>query len=160
MKNKKVKRNIFKTKNFYLILSLIMIITNPTYSQELKEVNVKVNCNNFMANVSFYCGGKDVRENKPFTDSPNPPRFNRSNECICGGAESIHNDHGWQCKNNVYKHILPNGTVMYSSNDDPSHFISSGDIINKCKWSFNAMDLLKAMPEIGTSRIDPNLIEY
>ncbi len=156
MKNKKVKRNIFKTKNLYLILSLIMIITNPTYSQELKEVNVKVSCNNFMANVSSYCGGKDVQENKPFTDSSNPPS-KWGDACVCG---DISVGKGWQCKNNVYKHILPNGTVMYSSNNDPSYFISSGDIINKCKWSFNTMDLLKAMPEIGTSRIDPNLIEY
>lgn len=156
MKNKKVKRNIFKTKNFYLILSLIMIITNPTYSQDLKEVNVKVNCNFKPAEIVFYCkGNAGAEQNKiSFTDSINPPSL-KGEDCICNP-----NSYGWQCKNNVYKHILSDGQVMYSGSNDPNHFINPRDIINKCKWSFNTMDLLKAMPEIGTSRIDPNLIEY
>ena len=51
---------------------------------------------------------------------------------------------------------MSDGSVMYSESVSWTHF----DKDAKCEGSFNPMDLLKAMPEIGISRVDPNLIEY
>ena len=69
-----------------------------------------------------------------------------SNTCAIGNSKDI------------YKHTLPNGKIMYSESNDPSRF--SYMLPSKCEAKMNAMDILESMPEIGISRVDPNLIEY
>ena len=126
-------------------------------SSALKNVEVKIDCSSLLSKVELYCWGKNVNKNKSFSDSSNPPvKWGADSLCICGDISA---GKGWYCNSNVYKHTLPNGLVMYSSSDDPKHFV--GDIVTtKCKLSFNPMDVLEALPEIGISRVDPNLIEY
>lgn len=127
-------------------------------SSALKNVEVKIDCSSVLSKVEKYCNGNDHPDNAAFSDSSTPPSINPywSGGCMCRNYTS---GKGWQCNSNVYKHTLPSGAVMYSSSDDPKRFV--GDMVTtKCKWSFNPMDVLEVLPEIGISRVDPNLIEY
>lgn len=155
MKNKIIRNNIFKVSKIYLMFAIISSIINPVYSQELKEVNVKVECKGGVKTVKVekYCNGYDKADYN-FTDSATAPflyaGFHRPT-CYTGSWNKIR-----FYKNDVYKHTMSDGSVMYSESASWTHF----DKDVKCEGSFNPMDLLKAMPEIGISRVDPNLIEY
>ena len=152
MKNKIIRNNIFKVSKIYLMFAIISSIINPVYSQELKEVKVMVECSGGVKTVKIekYCN--KYINGVPFKDSSTPPSIGSAhlhdNICYVEGAGSTLND--------VYKHIMSDGSVMYSESVSWTHF----DKDVKCEGSFNPMDLLKAMPEIGISRVDPNLIEY
>lgn len=149
MKNKIIRNNIFKVSKIYLMFAIISSIINPVYSQELKEVNVKVECKGGVKTVKVekYCNGVLWGSDVSFKDSSVPPGKNNVDVCLVNRFVN---------KKNVYRHTLTDGKVMYSESASWTHF--NEDV--KCEGSFNTMDLLKAMPEIGISRVDPNLIEY
>lgn len=125
-------------------------------SSALKNVEVKIDCKikASPANVIQHCkSGRygDYVYLHEFKDSSNAPALS--------GGGSCYINPGHYYREAVFKHTLSDGSVMYSESSDPYHFVGR----NTCaeyKGSFNPMDVLEALPEIGISRVDPNLIEY
>lgn len=138
MKTNKVKGNIFKV---ILITMFISVFGKQSYAQD-NIMNVEVKSE---YETSIYCfseTGVDVG----FTESTTPPptyKFGGEYNSlpICGNAPR-------ESMPTIYKHVSKkDGKTIYSVKPTMGLYV-------------NAMDILKAMPQIGTSRIDPNLIEY
>lgn len=165
MKNKIIRNNIFKGIK---ILSLIFVFGINNIYANTQPLKIITKCKKYDmtggssvagATVSLYCEAKgSIRAEYTFTDSPNPPRH-YFGTCCTKECSSLGDQ-----KNDVYKHILPTGDIMYSESSDPYHFTGSGDSpVKVCvEWEtlIDPIALLSAFPSIGQSRIDPNLIEY
>ena len=122
-------------------------------SSALKNVEVKIDCKikASPANVIQHCkSGRygDYVYLHEFKDSSNAPALS--------GGGSCYINPGHYYREAVFKHMLSDGSVMYSTSSDPNHFNN-----REVEYiELDVMDILKAMPEIGISRVDPNLIEY
>lgn len=155
MINKKIK-SIF-TKCIIFLIAIINI--NNLKAEELKEVKVKVRSKGNIS-VSLRCSAdngnycNEIIRN--FQDSDSIPQNIGAERGSCN-IKLGHNYYTYCVTQNIYKHTFPDGRIMYSASSAPNHFANS---LNNLEWYFNPMDLLKVMPEIGISRIDPNLIEY
>lgn len=178
MKNE-IKKHIFKEIKTILTFSLIIqaALINSLKSEELKEIKINIRYKNATPKVSKYCDRVDngyiyvydggaafqlICDRYDFKDSNIAPNkyTDRNNEVFC--LKKTNNIHGAECSNqNIYKHILPDNTIMYSTSSDPNHFKDKiNNYPDNLEGYISPMDLLKSMPEIGVSRVDPNLIEY
>ena len=139
MKTNKVKGNIFKV---ILITMFISVFGKQSYAQD-NSMNVEVKSE---YETSIYCLSESVPD-VDFTESTTaPPTYHLSINYqngikICGES-------GDKSMPTIYKHVSKkDGKTIYSIKPTMGLYV-------------NAMDILKAMPQIGTSRVDPNLIEY
>ena len=171
MKNKIIKKYIFKKFLIFnfktlhignalfinIFILMIMCFSNINFvnaqSPELKKIKVKFDCtlDQFQiktVKVEKYCEGARQSYDQNFVDRMSAPNVNWNGYCC------IDNLHYY--KNDIYKHTLSNGSVMYSESSSNTHFNKE----STCEISFDTMDILKAIPKIGVSRVDPNLIEY
>lgn len=137
MKTNKVKRNIFKV---ILITMFISVFGKQSYAQD-DSMNVEVKSE---YDSSIYCFADDVTDIPEFKDSNTPPptNLNHGTSILNCGSDK------YKSLPTIYKHVSKrDGKTIYSVKPTMGLYV-------------NAMDILKAMPQIGTSRIDPNLIEY
>ena len=139
MKTNKVNRNIFKV---ILITMFISVFGKQSYAQD-NSMNVEVKSE---YETSIYClqeYGIDIN----FEDSNNPPPVYYFN-IHSGTSLKICGKSSGESMPTIYKHVSKkDGKTIYSVKPTMGLYVK-------------AMDILKAMPQIGTSRIDPNLIEY
>lgn len=155
MKNE-IKKHIFKNQirkilNILFISSLI-VLTEAKQNIFAQQVKLKYSKGK-ATSVNLYCKGHinpdgNCKSYIGFADSEIAPGKHAD---YCGRLPYI-----TDCITaNVYQHTFLDGSVMYSISSDPSHFEKTAN-----NFTLDIMDLLKAMPEIGVSRVDPNLIEY
>ena len=161
--------NHFMKITVMIFLMLFAFLEQSAFAQE-KSAKVKLRYSKGRASsVNLYCKGHNnwnsCNNIIKFSDSIDAPSSNLGDGDIpwCGkytyrliSGNSV-SPHFSNCiEQDVFKHTFSDGSVMYSTSSDPNHFNNRevGYI------ELDVMDLLKAMPEIGISRVDPNLIEY
>lgn len=145
--------NVFSQQNDLEIMAKVVGDSLTLYANNF-DYTAQCSVRVFATSVEHYCNGKNVSENANFNDSSNPPDL-MGGDCACSSG-SNGGKIGWQCKHNVYKHILNDGRVMYSQSNDANHFNDGKCLL----WKLPADKVLSLMPDIGLANIDPNLIEY
>ena len=167
------KTSIFKenklqskiAKITFMFIAILCLSSNQYIKAQEQSQKIKLRYSKGKAvSVKEFCrGDTGCRNIIQFNDSINPPSSNRGwkNIIFCGkytkSGSTIDGREWSDCTDkNVYEHTFSDGSVMYSTSSDPNHFNN-----REVEYiELDVMDILKAMPEIGISRVDPNLIEY
>ncbi len=168
------KTSIFKenklqskiAKITFMFIAILCLSSNQYIKAQEQSQKIKLRYSKGKAvSVTKFCttDTSNCRNLLNFNDSINPPSSNRGwqNIVFCGKytklGSTIDGREWSDCTNkDVYEHKFSDGSVMYSTSSDPNHFNN-----REVEYiELDVMDILKAMPEIGISRVDPNLIEY